>query len=354
MFTIVIPAYNPDNKLSWLIDDLYKNDLKDIIVVNDGSSEASLEIFRPLAGLVTVLTHEVNQGKGAAIKTALKYLLERNIQSGGIILMDADGQHRVEDAIRLIEKLREGAYDMVLGVRSFNNKIPFRSRFGNTLTKYVFRLCSGRWISDTQTGLRAFSYGFIEYLLDIQGNRYEYEMNVLLACAKEKRSIAEVPIPAIYHDKDNSCSHFRTIQDSMRIYGNLIKYSGASFVSFLLDYALFLPLVGLFQLRFSDEVALILGNVMARSFSATLNYYLNSVWVFHHKGSYKKSAVSYLALAVMILYLNSLILYFFHNYLGMNQAMAKLFTEILLFGFSFCVQHFVIFSSKLEQGGSMK
>jgi putative flippase GtrA len=182
-------------------------------------------------------------------------------------------------------------------------------------------------------------------LLEVKGERYEYEMNVLLTCAKKGFHIAEVPIATIYHDDSNSCSHFRAVRDSLRIYGNLLAFSGASFLSFLLDYVIFFPFVWIFaSLGLAEGAALICGNVAARFASAAFNYYLNSTFVFRYKENRLKSILNYAALACTILTLNSFILYGLHDILGINQALAKLFTEMLLFVISFTVQRFIIFN----------
>lgn len=340
----IIPAYNPDQKLVELVIELSKKEFSDIIVVNDGSEGQTLNIFEQLKSFATILTHGVNKGKGAAIKTALQYVLDTQPKIGGIVFLDADGQHRPEDAMRLLTELHNSRADMILGVRSFEGKIPFRSRFGNTITKYVFRLCSGKWVSDTQTGLRAISPNMLTTLLNVSGDRYEYEMNVLLTCAKNKNLIIEVPIATVYHDESNSCSHFRAIRDSARIYGNLLAFSGASFVSFLLDYLLFFPFVQLFGLGLAAGRALIFGNIAARIISAAFNYYLNSTFIFRSKKRRWKSIVSYALLACFILTLNSVILYLLNDLLGLNKALAKLITEMTLFAISFTVQKFLIFN----------
>jgi glycosyltransferase involved in cell wall biosynthesis len=341
----IIPAYNPDLTLIRLVEDLRRRDIGGVIVVNDGSEEHIHFIFDQLLGKATVLTHEVNHGKGAAIRTALKYIQDHRSDIEGIVILDADGQHRPEDAMNLLTQIHDNDADMVLGVRKFSGKIPFRSRFGNTITRYVFRLCSGMWVSDTQTGLRAFRRSMIPKLLAVKGDRYEYEMNVLLTCAKNKTRIKEVPIATVYHDATNSCSHFRAVRDSARIYGNILAFSGASFVSFLLDYALFFPLVGLGSLLMSASAALAFGNVSARVVSAAFNYYLNTTFIFQNKQKTYKSLISYVILACFILTMNTIILYCIHDYLGVNKAIAKLITELLLFIISFTVQKFVIFNS---------
>lgn len=152
----VIPAYNPDEKLIDIVTKLREYDIGGIIVVNDGSRAETLKIFKQIKWQATVLTHEINRGKGTAIKTALSFIEDEVPEAGGIVLLDADGQHKPEDAFRLLAELHKKQGGLIIGARKFKGKIPLRSRFGNTITKYVFRLCSGKWVSDTQTGLRAF------------------------------------------------------------------------------------------------------------------------------------------------------------------------------------------------------
>lgn len=345
----LIPAYDPDNTLIKLTEELCALGIDKIIVINDGSKKESQVVFRQIAQYDIVLDHEKNMGKGEAIKTGLRYVKEYmpNVQS--IVFLDADGQHKPLDAMRLLERQYQTNADLVLGVRTFEGKIPFRSLFGNTLTKYVFRLCSGVWVSDTQTGLRAISARMIPMLLDVKGERYEYEMNVLLQAAKQKIEMKEVPIATIYHDDNNSCSHFRVLQDSIRIYGNLIAFSGASFVSFLLDYLLFFAFVKLFGLGLVESSALIAANIAARMFSAGFNYYLNSTFVFKQKENRLHSILNYGALAVLILVLNTILLFVLNQFLGVPDKIAKLITELTLFCISFHVQKFIIFKKNAKR-----
>lgn len=351
MNVAIIPAYNPDGKLIELVDELRKIGLDRIIVVDDGSAPQNHNIFESLLEKATVLAHTINQGKGAAIKTALRYV--NNLpELEGVVLLDADGQHRPQDAIRLLEMLHNSSSDMVLGVRTFEGEIPLRSLFGNTITKYVFRLFSGKWVSDTQTGLRAFTTAMLPSLIAVSGDRYEYEMNVLLTCTKKGVKMTEVPIATIYHDESNSCSHFRAFRDSARIYGNILVFSGASFLSFLLDYMIFFPFVWMLSFGFQEGIALIGGNIAARLISAAFNYYLNSTYVFRNNHNKRKSVLSYALLACTILVLNSAILYFLHDFMGVKKAIAKLITEMLLFVISYSVQRFVIFNkTKKEEAG---
>ena len=351
MNVVVIPAYNPDKQLLELVKELCERGIEEIIVVNDGSDSSSNAIFEETNCFAVVLEHTNNRGKGAAIKTALRYIAKNLEGVNGIVMLDADGQHRPEDAMRLLQNIQRHHNTLVLGVRSFKKNIPLRSLLGNTITKYVFRLCSGKWVSDTQTGLRAFSADLLPVLLQVQGERYEYEMNLLLAVAKGGITIKETPIKTIYHDQENTCSHFRTIRDSARIYGNLILFSGASFLSFLLDYVLFFPMVWIFEkVGIAAGTALIAGNIVTRLFSASFNYSLNSKFVFQSHSNRKKTVAGYAILAGSILTLNTLILFALHDIFGIQKAVAKLLTEVLLFMISFVVQRFVIFKKEKSDG----
>ena len=349
MDAVIIPAYNPDQILVELVGKLQRYDLLHIIVVNDGSGTQSDKVFRQIAKGVILLEHRINRGKGAAIKTALEYMNHNQSDIKGIVILDADGQHQAEDALRLLNHLHENDTGFVLGVRDFKAQMPWRSLFGNVIIRYIFRLCSGIWISDTQTGLRAFSPDLIQMLLNVKGDRYEYEMNALLACVKNHISVTEVPIATIYHDESNSCSHFRTIRDSVRILANILAFSGASFLSFLLDYLLFIQFVRLFGGFFLEGTALVTANISARIFSAAFNYYLNSTFVFKHRQNRKKSIVRYALLAGFILILNSILLYALHDLLEIKKTLAKIITEATLFCISFVIQRFVIFSKKRKQ-----
>lgn len=343
----IVPAYNPDDKLVKLVYELIEEGNLQVIVVDDGSDLKCQPIFGEIEDVTVLLKHDQNRGKGAAIKTALKYLYREDLLIQGIVILDADGQHLVTDALNLLAKLKNGEAKFVLGVRKFKGKVPWRSRLGNNITKYVFRLCSGTWISDTQTGLRAFSPELIPQLLLIEGERYEYETNVLLTLAKAKTAIAEVGISTIYHDMENSCSHFRVIKDSFLIYKNLVMFSGSSFVSFLVDYLIFFPLVYFYHLSgFSSAMAVVLGNITARVISAGFNYYLNCTYVFKYTQEHKKSFLQYSFLAISILILNTILLSALYDGLGLNQALAKLLTEMSLFVVSYTVQKMVIFKNQ--------
>lgn len=339
----LIPAYEPGEKLAELAKQLSEAGFHSV-VVDDGSGEGFQEVFCKTMPYATVLTHEINRGKGCAIKTGIAYIHENFPESSVVVTVDADGQHSVEDAIRVCDAVLKNKNALVLGCRSFKDGTPIRSWFGNTLTKFVYRLSTGVNVSDTQTGLRAFSAEQLPFLLSVAGERYEYEMNVLLECSREKIPIKEVEIKTIYFD-NNSGSHFNAIKDSFRIYKEIFKFSASSFAGFLVDYGLF-SLLSVLTGGLGPAVSVPLSNVLARIVSATVNYTINKTLVFKCKGNVGKTAIEYFALAAVILVGNTLLLSYLTDSVGINKYLAKILTEMVFLSLSWLAQKFLIFRKR--------
>lgn len=340
---IIIPAYEPDERLIQLIKELCKKSDAKLFVVNDGSSRESEGFFLECESYATVLSHDRNYGKGKAVKTALEYIMEQD-QKGEIVIADADGQHKVHDILYLLKKGTENKDSLLLGSRSFHGNIPLKSRLGNKITRGVFRILSGKWLKDTQTGLRAFDSGMIPRLLAVPGERYEYETNVLLMCVKEKIDVMEVPVETVYLD-GNKSSHFRVLNDSVRIYVDLLKFAASSFISFCADfliYSLMLYAAAALHLSFAEAVC----NVLARMGSAVLNYHLNRRYVFEAQGVSSRFAVKYAVLASAVLLVNTVLLVWLVKSKGINGWAAKAAVEAGMFIGNFLVQKLLIFSKK--------
>lgn len=338
---VVIPVYQPEPALEQLVDELWKYG-NFIIVIDDGSGEECQKMFERLSEKAIILHHTVNKGKGAAIKTALAYIKDNLWEYDVIGVMDGDGQHLPKDMEKLIFKARKDTNALILGVRQIGNQMPLRSRMGNTITKKVFQLVSGTYVSDTQTGLRAFSREKIEEFLHIAGERYEYETAVLYQCAKNKTPIVEVPIDTIYKDRENSTSHFHTVLDSIRIYRELLKFVFSSASSFCLDYLLF----SIFVLALGKTGwAVLTANICARILSAAYNFLMNTSLVFHERPT-GKAVGEYALLAIGVLFFNNVFLNGYRNLLGLNVFCAKILTELTMFLISFSVQKLWIFRGR--------
>ena len=339
-YIALIPAYKPGPFLLELAQKLWDNGFY-VVVVDDGSGPQYEKLFFECSRYAEVLHHNQNSGKGRALKTGLSYIVRCVDPKTVVVTMDADGQHRVEDAMAICQIASQKQNTLILGSRKLDKKVPLRSRFGNSLTRLVYGLSTGVKVYDTQTGLRAFRCKLIPRLLDIPGERYEYEMNVLLRLARSRIRILEHWIETIYID-GNASSHFDAVKDSLRIYKEILKFSASSIISFLVDYAFY-------SLLFLLSQNLWLSNIVARVISASVNFTLNRKFVFKSRETLFAAALKYFLLAAGILLGNTLILGFFVNVCGIHQMLAKLLTEIIFFVLSWLMQRLVVF--RKQTGG---
>ena len=223
-FIPVIPSLNPDARLIKLVLELIDNDFKKILIVDDGSEDKT--IFNKLQEKkeVIVLTHDINKGKGVALKTAFTYYKEHLIDKyKGLVCMDSDGQHLVSDTINVGKRMiKENKY--TLGTRLFNTKeTPLRNKTGNRITSRVFKRFYGVYIKDTQTGLRAIPNRLIDMMINVPGDRFEYEMNVLIDLVHSGEKIIEEDIKTVYLPNSNKKSNFKVFKDSYKIYKLMFK-----------------------------------------------------------------------------------------------------------------------------------
>lgn len=339
----LIPSFEPDAELPLLMKKLSDAGFERI-VVDDGSGDSARALYRQMPPGTILLKHEKNRGKGCALKTGLSYIRDHYPSDAIVVTLDADGQHCVPDTVRCAAAAAEHPDCLILGCRTLKGRqVPLRSRFGNAVTRMVYRLSSGTSVSDTQTGLRSFQAALIPFLLAVAGERYEYEMNVLLECPKRQIPLWEVPIATVYQHR-NAGSHFRTFRDSYRIYGEILHFAGSSFLGFLVDYSLYSLLVtftmpwGTFSVPFS--------NVAARIVSAAVNFSVNRRFVFHNRESVVRTGSQYFLLAACILCGNTFLLSWLVNDLGVNRFSAKLVTEATFFLLSWLFQRLVIFREK--------
>ena len=206
--------------------------------MDDGSGERYSQIFQTVLPCAKVISYTPNRGKGAALKAELEYVQHVAAPGDVVVTADADGQHRPEDIEKTVRAAQAEPSALTLGSRAFTGKVPLKSRVGNGITRMVFSAIARRRVRDTQTGLRAFSCAMIPFMLGVHGERYEYELNVLLACARRNIPIREVEIETVYID-GNASSHFHPVRDAWRIYREIFAFAASSFAGFLTDYGLF-------------------------------------------------------------------------------------------------------------------
>lgn len=341
---IVIPSLEPDIKLINLLCQLRKQTNETIIVINDGSGERYSSIFRQVKENFNciVLQHQENLGKGRALKTALEYVVHQIPNAIGIITIDSDGQHTVNDMNRCIQTFKKNPDKLVLGIRLFDTKVPLRSRLGNFFTSKITAIFSGVKVDDTQTGLRVIPKKYFIPLLSIEGNRFEFEMSMILDTKKYNIDIVQVPIETVYLD-NNKSSHFRVIQDSISIYAVFIKYCIVSLLSFVFDLAIFS--VVMYSLNNFTSSSVLMATLLSRGCSSVFNYFMNKKLTFKEQN--RHSMFLYYLLVIIQLLVSSNLVYFSGKYFSSwNFIYIKIFIDSILFIASYMIQKLLIFKGQ--------
>jgi putative flippase GtrA len=338
--TVLIPAYNPNETLEALVQALWEAGFHDLVVVDDGSDQDCQPVFSRLerAGRVTLLRHGVNLGKGAALRLGFNhvYVQHRNDPGYlGVITADADGQHLPADIAKIAQSLADHQESLILGVRSFQGKVPFRSRFGNSMTQTVFRFLVGEKITDTQTGLRGVPLALLPLFLRITANRYEYELDMLIQCATNRHPIVQVPIATVYID-DNRSSHFNPIVDSAKIYLVFLRFIGSSLLTALVDNIVFI-------LVYNATNNIILGQALARALATVVNFSINRNFVFKHQEGKWLAFAKYVALVIIMGGVSYSMIRVIVDQTGMGVVPAKILAETALYLVNFATQRTLIF-----------
>ena len=343
---VLIPAYQPDARLPRLILELHRADPSTkIVVVDDGSGQKFSDIFEASATAgAHVISYEHNRGKGYALREGFTWI--RDVASDSqecVVTADADGQHTLNDIFRVGRTCTDTGKS-VLGVREFVGHVPARSRIGNTATSALFWLATGWKLKDTQTGLRAFPVALLPALLEVQGDRYEYELRVLLHLAKFRHPVTQIPIETIY-EAGNPTSHFRPLQDSARIWAPLLKFAASSGVATIIDYVLVLVLNALTGALFFPVIA-------ARLVSASVNFAMNRR-VFEATGvPLRRSALRYAALAVAVI-AGSYTMLAVLTGIGMPLWIAKIIADTTMYLVSYSAQSRYVFAPAQEQSAKV-
>jgi glycosyltransferase involved in cell wall biosynthesis len=341
---VLIPAYQPDTVLINLVDELIIKGIPYIVIVDDGSSDDKKQIFSQLDNRekCLVIHHSQNMGKGRALKTGIDAVLNSHTFYEGIITADADGQHLTDDIIKTIEVFEQQPDALVLGCRNISQKnVPFKSKLGNKLTRYIFRLTSGVRVSDTQTGLRAFSLENAKHFVKIEGNRYEFEMNMLLEAVKNGIQIKETEIEAVYLDSNRS-SHFNPFIDSFYVYKRFLKYAASAILSFLVDITLYAVFSSLFVIAGFGEFILY-ATVLSRILSSVFNFFCNKNFVFNNKNKSITIVIKYYILCVSQMLVSAFLVRMLYEISSVDTVLLKSIVDIMLACVSYNIQKKLVF-----------
>ena len=354
---IIIPALDPDTRLMPYVTRLLDEGFERIILIDDGSKDKSnfdtSGMTPEYQNKVVRLTHYINLGKGRALKNAFNYFMNMSDADEycGAITVDSDGQHSVEDTVNIRKTLEEDDRSLILGMRDFDSEnVPFKSRNGNRITRNVFRLLHGVKLNDTQTGLRAFPKSIIPYFIDLAGERFEYETNMLIFSARNYIPIKEIPIQTIY-ENNNSGTHFNPIRDSFAIYkllfGTFFKYALSSMFSFVIDILFFrLGLTILASIGVEEAGKILYATIAARIISSICNFLMNRNVVFKSSEKTWITLIKYYALCIVQMGASAGLVYLIFSVLPIPETVIKIVVDAFLFIISFNIQKRFIFKSK--------
>lgn len=336
---ILIPAYEPDQRLVDLVRSIHSAaPTQVVVVVDDGSGPAYDAVFHAVAELdAEVLRYPTNRGKGYALRHGFADIEEHHPRQA-VVCADCDGQHTLTDIRRVAQVAEQQPGAVVLGSRLVD-AMPPRSRFGNSVTRVLFGLSTGTPLRDTQTGLRAYGPALLPWLQTVPGDRFEYELSLLLEASRLGIPHVEVPIDTIYLEGNRS-SHFRTFADSARVYAPLLKFSLSSLAAFGIDAAVLFTMAAV-------TGNLVASVVTARVVSSVSNFATNHRLVF--RGSSRRwssAAARYFALVAVILAANVTLMHLLVTVAGLPLVAGKLLTEAVLFAASFHAQRRFVFGRR--------
>ncbi len=299
---VVLPSLNPNEKFDRVVDGLREAGFQRIMIVDDGSdgqhqahftrTEAFPECF--------VLHHERNKGKGRALKDGFVEVLKRFPDAEGVITIDGDGQHLTKDIIACGDALLENRDKVVIGCRDFDAPgVPPRSVAGNKTTSRLFRLLFGIRISDTQTGLRAIPAEMLPRFCEMEGERFEYETNMLLQMKKLGIGFVEQPIETVYDPEDYS-SHYNAVKDSWKILKVMLRFifSDSSALRYVLSSAASFVVDVLLFRGFFSALGAMPAHIAARAMSSLFNFNMNKFFVFRSRDRYWKDLLEYYCVCV--------------------------------------------------------
>lgn len=338
---IVVPTLDPDEDIMRKFIKELHDEFDSILVINDGSKERYNSFFESLKkDGIKVIRHYRNFGKGRALKNAFNYLLNEYPNLEGVVTCDCDGQHSVKDIKKCAKSLIKNKDKLILGVRNFDkDNVPPKSKFGNKITRNIFKIFIGLTISDTQTGLRGLSKNLMNRFMDLSGERYEYETNMLIECKEENIEIEEVEIETIYLNS-NANSHFNPLKDSIMIYKLFMKYFIVAFSSFILDILLFSAIFGILNINSKILAA----TILARVVSSIYNYIVNSNLIF--KNMSIKSLFKYYVLAIIEMFFSGCFVTYLYNLLSFNIILIKIIVDTILWFINLFIQREFVFKDE--------
>ncbi len=214
---VIIPALDAERTIGAVVRDCKAiND--DVLVIDDGSSDRTAEVAREAGA--EVISHPVNRGKGAALKTAFAYALEHGFDA--VVTLDADGQHLPREIPKFFAAREETGADLIIGGRAhlFGQMLP-RRRFANRFSARCIAFASKTNVTDSQSGFRLYSTQLLR-AIRLRTDGFEMESEVIVHAGRRGFKILLIPIDLGFVD-GQSTSHYKPLMDTIRIAWTVIR-----------------------------------------------------------------------------------------------------------------------------------
>lgn len=343
---ILIPAYRPGPQLISVVEELVTNGATRIVIVDNASGPSYAGIFERCAVFpqVRIWRHLTNLGKGASLKSGIRYILNAFPASPGVVTADADGQHHPEDILAVARVLERNPDCLVLGYREFGAEVPLRSRFGNLLTRALVPIFLGRRLKDSQCGLRGLPAKLLPYLVDIPSNAYEFELDALVVAKHLALPVVEQPIRTIY-EPGNPSSHFNPIRDSMKIYFVLFRFTLLSLLTAALDNLIFF-------FAYHSIASILAAQAISRSVAVLFNYRAARRAVFLSHESNKVLFPRYILVVIGSSAASYGLIRLLTHSAGIDAIRAKIAAESLLFALNFILLRDFVFTGRTQIGAT--
>lgn len=337
---LIIPAYNPDSHLSEILEGLLYKWEGPIIVVDDGSEDKS-NIISINKNRIEVLTHYVNLGKGRALKDAINFGLIKYPDATGFLQTDCDGKYTAKDILKVAEKFFHNPTKLILGARDINSpNWPQELRVGNKIFTKVMNFTFDLHINDSQSGLRAIPRDYASFCLNLPGDRYEFDTNVILSSKKENIDIIDVLVETKFLEDDKE-THFKPLKDTIEMASAIVKFAASSGACSLLDLFLF----SFFSTGvFTGDLSIVLATVTARVISSTLNFLINRKVVFDADKTTLKTREKYFVLVFGIMISSALLVSLLTSIIPLPSIIIKLLIDFFLWFANYYFQRKWVFA----------
>ena len=337
---VIIPAYQPDEEMIGVIRELRQNGVSNIIVVDDGSGAAYTEFFqraREEYGC-SLIHHAENLGKGRALKSAFNMILGSEDEILGCVTMDCRGSFFCSDILKVMDELAVHPTDLIMGKRVLDvSRMTKKSRVGNKVLQLSFHYLVGILVTDVQSGLRGIPLSYMRKLMNVKGERYEFDTNMLINCKKCSVIVREVPLETVYSARRNQ-EQYRAIRDNLSIYLTFATYIFTSMFASIVDLILFMifcDMLGRFHVLSGTQMYVVIATAMARCVSATVNYRLNYRIVFRTKSAQTSTFAKWVILCIVQMAMSATAVSVLHGLIGGPEILFKIPVDFCLFFFSY-------------------